>query len=53
VILKLIERAPSSIPPYAHARGQLRERVYMEKMARARRHWLDSLKRRTHVDIRL
>ena len=53
VVLKLIEREPSTIPPYAQARNQLRERVYMEKMARARRHWLDSLKRRTHVDIRL
>lgn len=53
VVLKLIERDPSTIPPYAQARNQLRERVYMEKMARARRHWLDSLKRRTHVDIRL
>jgi peptidyl-prolyl cis-trans isomerase SurA len=53
VVLKLIERGSSGLPPYEQARGQLRERVYMEKMARARRHWLDSLKRRTHVDIRL
>jgi peptidyl-prolyl cis-trans isomerase SurA len=53
IVLKLIERAPSSLPPYEQAKGQLRERVYMEKMAKARRHWLDNLKRRTHVDVRL
>lgn len=53
VVLKLIERAPSSLPPYEQARGQLRERVYMEKMAAARQQWLESLRRRTHVDIRL
>lgn len=53
IILKLIERAPSSLPPYEQAQDQLRERVYMEKMAKARRHWLDNLRRRTHVEVRL
>ena len=53
VLLKLIERAPSSLPPYEDAKAQLRERVYMEKMGVARRNWLDSLKRRTHVEVRL
>jgi peptidyl-prolyl cis-trans isomerase SurA len=53
IILKLIERAPSSLPPFEQARDQLRERVYMEKMGKARRHWLDALRRRTHVEVRL
>ncbi|HEU5073131.1 MAG TPA: peptidylprolyl isomerase [Polyangiaceae bacterium] len=53
VLLKLIERAPSSLPPFEDAKAQLRERVYMEKMGAARRQWLQSLKRRTHVEVRL
>ena len=53
VLLKLIERAPSSLPPFEDAKAQLRERVYMEKMGAARRQWLESLKRRTHVEVRL
>lgn len=53
VLLKLIERAPSSLPPFEDAKDQLRERVYMEKMGAARRQWLESLKRRTHVEVRL
>ncbi len=53
IILKLIERAPSALPPFQQAKAQLRERVYMEKMASARQRWLESLKRRTHVEVRL
>ena len=53
VLLKLIERAASSLPPYEQAKNQLRERVYMEKMGTARRQWLESLKKRTHVEVRL
>lgn len=53
VILKLIERAPSSLPPYEEAKPMLQNRVYMDKMERARRQWLEGLRRRTHVDIRL
>lgn len=53
ILLKLIEREPSSLPPYEEAQRQLRERVYMEKMAKAREHWLEALRRRTHVEIRL
>ena len=32
---------------------QLEQRVYVEKMEEARRNWLDNLRRRTYVDIRL
>jgi len=53
VLLKLIERAPTSLPPFEDAKDQLRERVYMEKMGAARRKWLESLRRRTHVEVRL
>lgn len=53
VIIKLVERDPSELPSYEEARPELAERVYMEKMNKARRQWLDSLRRRTHVDVRL
>jgi peptidyl-prolyl cis-trans isomerase SurA len=53
VVLKIVERQPSSLPPFDEARNELGQRVYMTKMDAARRHWLDTLRRRFHVDIRL
>ncbi len=53
MVLKLVERAPSQLPEYEKAKAQLQTRVYAEKMDTARRQWLDGLRKRTHVDIRL
>jgi peptidyl-prolyl cis-trans isomerase SurA len=53
VVLKLVERSASSIPAYDDAKPILQNRVYAEKMEKARRQWLENLRRRTHVDIRL
>jgi peptidyl-prolyl cis-trans isomerase SurA len=53
VIVQVVEREESSLPLYEQARPALHERVYMEKMTTAREHWIESLKRRTHVDVRL
>jgi peptidyl-prolyl cis-trans isomerase SurA len=53
VVLKLIERSASQLPEYEKAKPQLQNRVYSEKMETTRRQWLDSLRKRTHVDIRL
>ncbi len=53
VIFQVIERPPSQIPSYLEARAQMHERVYMEKIGEARQHWLDGLRRRTHVEVRL
>jgi peptidyl-prolyl cis-trans isomerase SurA len=53
VILKVVERDASELPSYDEAKSELAERVYLEKMNKARRQWLDSLRRRTHVDVRL
>lgn len=53
LVLKLIERSASQIPEYEKAKPQLQNRVYSEKMETTRRQWLDSLRKRTHVDIRL
>jgi peptidyl-prolyl cis-trans isomerase SurA len=53
VILKLLERSPSQLPTFDKARGQLQQRVQLRKMEKARRQWLDGLRKRTHVEIRL
>lgn len=53
MVLKLIERAPSQLPEYEKAKPQLQTRVYSDKMNAAQRQWLDGLRKRTHVDIRL
>lgn len=53
VVLKLVERSESQLPEYEQAKPQLQNRVYAEKMESAKRQWLDSLRKRTHVDIRL
>jgi peptidyl-prolyl cis-trans isomerase SurA len=53
MILQVLERAPSSVPPFDEVKDAVHERVYMEKMARVRKHWLDSLRRRTYVEIRM
>lgn len=52
VILKILDRPPTSLPPYEEARDAIYQRVYMEKMGKARKHWLDGLRRRTHIEIR-
>ena len=53
IILKVLERDASQLPDYASAKAELSERVYMDKMAQARRSWLDNLRRQHHVDVRL
>jgi peptidyl-prolyl cis-trans isomerase SurA len=53
IVVKLLERQESSLPSFAQATEELNQRVYMEKMNEARRHWLDGLRRQTHVDVRL
>ena len=53
VVLKVLERDPSNLPDFESAKRDLGERVYMDKMAQARRTWLDNLRRQQHVDVRL
>jgi peptidyl-prolyl cis-trans isomerase SurA len=53
VILKLVSRDESQLPTFEDARDELNQRVYMDKMGKARRHWLEGLRRQTHVEIRL
>jgi peptidyl-prolyl cis-trans isomerase SurA len=53
VVLQVVERAPSSLPSFDEAREAIYQRVYMEKMSKARAHWLSGLRRRTHVEVRM
>jgi len=53
LIIQVIERPPSELPPFQDVRAEVHQQVYMEKMGTARQHWLKSLRRRTHVEIRL
>jgi peptidyl-prolyl cis-trans isomerase SurA len=53
VILKIVARDESQLPAYQDARDELSQRVYMEKMSKARSHWIDGLRRQTHVEVRL
>jgi parvulin-like peptidyl-prolyl isomerase len=53
VVLKLEERAPSSLPPFGDVLPQLEQRVQLKKMEAARRTWLDALRKTTHVEVRL
>lgn len=52
VIAKLIMRQDSELPSFEESRDELNENVYLEKMGRARRRWLELLRRRAHVEVR-
>lgn len=53
VIVKVLERDPSNLPDFDSAKRELSERVYVDKMAQAKRTWLDNLRRQQHVEVRL
>lgn len=53
VVVKVLDREASQIPPYEDAREEVMQRVYGEQMDKARRQWLDELRRSAHVDVRL
>ncbi len=53
VVVKLLERPPSSLPPFEDITAQLEQRVQLQKMEKARRAWLDTLRETTHVEVRL
>jgi peptidyl-prolyl cis-trans isomerase SurA len=53
VIVRVDSRDASQLPSFDEARRELGDRVYMDKMGQARRTWLDGLRRRNHVEVRL
>jgi parvulin-like peptidyl-prolyl isomerase len=53
VIVKVVERDESGIPSFKESTGTLGQRAQMQKMEQARRKWLDGLRTRAHVELRL
>ncbi|MFZ5889646.1 MAG: peptidylprolyl isomerase [Myxococcota bacterium] len=53
VIFKVLKRDPSELPDFDQARAELSERVYIDKMAQAKKMWLAGLRRQHHVEVRL
>lgn len=53
VILKLVSRQPSRYTTFDAARGEMIQRVQNEIFEKAKRKWLEELKRRTHLEVRL
>jgi peptidyl-prolyl cis-trans isomerase SurA len=53
VVMKILEREPSQLPPLAQARDDVAQRAYSEQMEKIRKQWLLELRRGVHVDIRL
>lgn len=53
VVVKVVGRDPTKLPSLEEARAELSERVYAEKMAKARRRWLDGMRKQARVQDRL
>jgi peptidyl-prolyl cis-trans isomerase SurA len=52
-VLRLVGRQETELPSFDESKNELAERVYLEKMAKARRVWLDGLRRSTYVKVRM
>lgn len=53
VILQLVERQASHYKNYEEAKPEMLQRLQTEILDKAKRKWLDELKGRTHLDVRL
>jgi peptidyl-prolyl cis-trans isomerase SurA len=53
IVMKLLDREPSQLPPLAQARDEIAQRAYNEQMEKMRKQWLQELRRGVHVDTRL
>jgi peptidyl-prolyl cis-trans isomerase SurA len=53
VVMKLLTRQPSRYTTLEAARGEMTQRLQQEIFEKAKRKWLDDLKKRTHLDVRL
>lgn len=53
VILTVVERDPSKLPPFEQAVDQLTQRVQLKKLEKARADWLKTLRKQQHVQMRL
>ncbi len=52
-VLKVVARDKSSLPPLEDAHERVASEVFSERLQKARRQWLDEMKRSVHVDVRM
>ncbi|MCC6644430.1 MAG: peptidylprolyl isomerase [Polyangiaceae bacterium] len=52
-ILKIVARDKSALPPLEDAHERVASEVFSERLQKARRQWLDELKRGIYVDVRM
>jgi peptidyl-prolyl cis-trans isomerase SurA len=53
VVFKLLSRQPSRYTTYEAAKPEMMQVLQFEIISKARRKWLDELKKKTHLDVRL
>jgi peptidyl-prolyl cis-trans isomerase SurA len=53
VVLKLLTRQPSRYTSFDAAKDEMMQRIQAEILERAKRKWIEELKQRTHLDVRL
>jgi peptidyl-prolyl cis-trans isomerase SurA len=53
LVLKLLSRQPSRYTGFKEARPEMIQRLQAEIMDKAKKKWIDELRRRTHVETRL
>lgn len=53
VVVQLLSRQPSRYTSYEAARQEMMQRLQTEILEKAKRKWLDELKGRTHLEVRL
>jgi peptidyl-prolyl cis-trans isomerase SurA len=53
VVLKLLTRQPSHYTTFDAAKDEMMQRIQAEILERAKRKWIEELKQRTHLDVRL
>jgi peptidyl-prolyl cis-trans isomerase SurA len=53
VVMKLVSRAPSHYTTLEAARDEMIQRAQAEVLDKAKRKWLEELRRRTHLEVRL
>jgi peptidyl-prolyl cis-trans isomerase SurA len=52
LIIRVVSREPSRRPSFEESRDELLQRAYGHQMQRARRQWIDELRRGTYIDVR-
>lgn len=53
IVLRIAERDASALPPLEQAHDRVASEVFTERLQKARRQWLDELKRGVYVDVRM